>query len=186
MTDNKVPFFTAPDGKSNLQFLDKLCRGGMIQRFNKVHPDKIYADRLNLEIDFWQQDERALSSLLSVWNCLYWARRHKVTVNFVSGKLMSSLTAYLLEITQFDPVRWQWNFQAAELQGTAPAEVLMAAQIEDAALLGQYINRCWIGQPCPTVAVVNTHSSFEKLRGEMAVGISLPKVIELLSSCVGS
>ena len=61
--------FKAPDGKSNLKFLDKLCRGGIIERFTKAKLDKEYATRLAQEMQFWASHEEALNRLLVVWDC---------------------------------------------------------------------------------------------------------------------
>ncbi|MGM9993074.1 MAG: hypothetical protein ACI376_09590 [Candidatus Bruticola sp.] len=184
ITENEPLLFTAPDGKSNLQFLDKLCRGGIIQRFNKSRLDKVYAERLNLEMEFWRMNDNALVSLLSVWSCLDWARKQKITINFVSGQLMSSLTAYLLEITQFDPVSWKWCFREVELQGMAAAEVLIAVTVPGDSLLEQYLHRVWQFQPRPKVAAINDNFCFHHINGDISVGVTLSEIIKLLNNCI--
>ena len=103
--------FEAPDGKSNLKFLDKLCRGGVIERFTKAKLSEAYAARLDQEMDFWATHENLLNQLLITWDCLYWARQHSIDIRDVHGTLNSTLTAYLLEITKLDPLKENTSFE---------------------------------------------------------------------------
>lgn len=97
--------FKAPDGKSNLKFLEKLCRGGIIERFTKAKLDEAYSARLAQEMQFWAIHKNGLNRLLVVWDCLYWARQQHIKIADVQGPLNSSLIGYLLEITRVDPLK---------------------------------------------------------------------------------
>ena len=131
--------FVSPDGKSNLKLLDKLCCGGVIERFTKAKLDEEYAARLAQERLFWVTHEGALNRLLIVWDCLYWARRESIHITTVHGALDSSLTAYLLEIIPLDPLRRKLEFDEVALEQTGPITITVAS-VSELNLLKTFIN----------------------------------------------
>lgn len=122
--------FEAPDGKSNLKFLDKLCRGGIIERFTKAKLDKEYATRLAQEMQFWASHEEALNRLLVVWDCFYWARGQHIKITAIHSALDSIFTAYLLEITQVDPLIGKLEFDEAAAEQISLVTIIVPSVLE--------------------------------------------------------
>ncbi len=150
--------FEAPDGKSNLNFLDKLCRGGVIERFTKAKLDEQYAIRLAQEMQFWASHEDALNRLLIIWDCFYWARRQHIKNTAVSSALDSIFTAYLLEITQVDPLISKLEFNEIAAEQLSPVTITLPSMLEQNSLQ-TYINSRYAAAVCPLIKVGDPHSN---------------------------
>lgn len=151
--------FEAPDGKSNLKFLDKLCRGGIIERFTKAKLDKEYATRLAQEMQFWASHEEALNRLLVVWDCFYWARGQHIKITAIHSALDSIFTAYLLEITPIDPVLGQLKFNEIAAEQILPVTISVPSLLE-LNLLQTYINNRYAEAWRPFVKIGSSHTDF--------------------------
>ena len=151
--------FEAPDGKSNLKFLDKLCRGGIIERFTKAKLDKEYATRLAQEMQFWASHEEALNRLLVVWDCFYWARGQHIKITAIHSALDSIFTAYLLEITPIDPVLGQLKFNKIAAEQILPVTISVPSLLE-LNLLQTYINNRYAEAWRPFVKIGSSHTDF--------------------------
>lgn len=122
--------FKAPDGKSNLKFLDKLCRGGIIERFTKAKLAEEYAFRLSQEIAFWAAHEESLNRLLIIWDCLYWARQQHINIQVSCSALNTSLTAYLLEMVSVDPLIQKVDFDIISEEQLGEAKIIVASHAD--------------------------------------------------------
>ncbi len=151
--------FKAPDGKSNLKFLDKLCCGGIIERFTKAKLDEEHASRLAQEMHFWANHENGLNKLLIVWDCLYWARRQHIKIVDVEGAVDSIFTAYLLEITPIDPVLGQLKFNKIAAEQILPVTISVPSLLE-LNLLQTYINNRYAEAWRPFVKIGSSHTDF--------------------------
>jgi len=151
--------FKAPDGKSNLKFLDKLCRGGIIERFTKAKLDKEYATRLAQEMQFWASHEEALNRLLVVWDCFYWARGQHIKITAIHSALDSIFTAYLLEITQVDPLIGKLEFDEAAAEQISLVTIIVPSVFELNSLQ-TYINNRYAEAWRPFVKIGSSHTDF--------------------------
>ena len=151
--------FKAPDGKSNLKFLDKLCRGGIIERFTKAKLDEEYGSRLAQEMHFWTNHENGLNKLLIVWDCLYWARGRHIKIVDVKGALEGLFTAYLLEITQTDPVLGKLKFDEIAAEQILPITIFVSS-LAELNSLQTYINSRYVEAGRPLVKIGSSRSDF--------------------------
>lgn len=149
--------FTAPDGKSNLKFLDKICRGGIIERFTKTKLDEEYAIRLAQEMKFWAAHEEALNRFLIIWDCFYWARSQHIKIAAVHGSLDSIFTAYLLELIQADPLVGKLEFDEDAAGQLSPVTIMVPSALEQNSLQ-IYINNRYSVAVRPLIKVGVPHS----------------------------
>ncbi len=117
---NHYPVFETPDGSDRKQFLFNQCKIGLIERYNielgakgsdqlSANEKKII-DRMNYEIDVI--DKMGFSSyFLVVWDFLSYARKEKIPIGPGRGSGAGSIVAYLLKITDIDPLRYQLLFE---------------------------------------------------------------------------
>jgi DNA polymerase-3 subunit alpha len=102
-----LPKFTPPDGKTNEQYFEELCRRGLRERFNQ--PTQQYSDRLNYEIDTIER-MKLVDYFLIVWDFVRFAREREIPVGPGRGSVCGSLVAYCLRITDVDPVKYNIIF----------------------------------------------------------------------------
>ncbi len=117
---NHYPVFKTPDGSDRKQFLVNRCKIGLIERYNieldsktidqLSSNDRQIIDRMNYEIDVI--DKMGFSSyFLVVWDFLNYARSKKIPIGPGRGSGAGSIVAYLLKITDIDPLRYQLLFE---------------------------------------------------------------------------
>jgi DNA polymerase-3 subunit alpha len=97
-----LPRFQVPDGRSDRAFLRELCERGLSKRYPKVAQEQ--TDRLEYELGVIEQMGFA-SYFLIVWDFIQFAKRKGIPVGPGRGSVGGSLAAYVLEITEIDPLR---------------------------------------------------------------------------------
>lgn len=108
----KVPKFDCPDSISQKEYLTELCRIGWKRRFPKWASEekkKIYVDRIKYELDVLQSCELD-GYFLVVQDYINWAKR-RMLVGPGRGSAGGSLVAYLLGITEVDPIQYNLLFE---------------------------------------------------------------------------
>ena len=116
---NHYPEFSLPeDYKGTLEeYLLDLCRNGMKERYNIDNDAKVFTpeqqaivDRMRYELAVIGQTGYA-SYYLIIWDILQFARVEGIPVGPGRGPSAGSLVAYLLHITDIDPIRYNLLFE---------------------------------------------------------------------------
>jgi DNA polymerase-3 subunit alpha len=103
-----MPDYRTPDGGDSRSFLERLCREGINQRKLDWNPE--YEDRLRYELDTINQMGFP-GYFLVVWDFVKYAKEQEIMVGPGRGSAAGSLVAYLLGITDLDPLRFDLLFE---------------------------------------------------------------------------
>jgi len=96
-----LPFFEVPEGKTEDGYLRELCEQGLKERYAEVEP--VVRDRLEMELGVISKMGYA-SYFLIVSDFVTFARSQDIPVGPGRGSAAGSLVAYLLRITNLDPI----------------------------------------------------------------------------------
>lgn len=103
-----LPQFEAPSGRDAHTYLEELCREGLRRRYPDVSTE--VEDRLQYELGVIE--ETGFSSyFLIVWDFVRFARAKGITVGPGRGSAAGSIVAYLLGVTNIDPLRHKLVFE---------------------------------------------------------------------------
>ncbi len=106
----QLPVFSVPEGYDDNEYLTKLCTEGLEKRYgDKTRQDEVL-QRLDYELDIIQKTGFA-SYFLIVQDFVNWAKRHGIVVGPGRGSAAGSIVAYLLNITNIDPLRYELLFE---------------------------------------------------------------------------
>jgi len=106
----QLPKFITPNNISNISYLKKLCKKGLKKRFNSKTINKSYITRLLLEL-------KIINSMgfndyfLIVQDYIKFAKEQGIIVGPGRGSVAGSLVAYVLEITDVDPIKYNLIFE---------------------------------------------------------------------------
>ena len=118
---NHYPVFEPPTNLDRKSFLINQCKVGLKDRYRinlngkdgavGLSPnDKLVVDRMMYEIDVIDR-MGFLSYFLVVWDFLHFAREKRIPIGPGRGSGAGSLVAYLLYITDIDPLRYNLLFE---------------------------------------------------------------------------
>ena len=102
----RIPNYSIPDGYTHDEYLVEISWEGLLWRRECTSRDQItdeYRDRLLYELQIMQQMGFA-TYFLVVWDYIKYARDHAIPVGPGRGSAAGSLVAYVLGITNIDPV----------------------------------------------------------------------------------
>jgi DNA polymerase-3 subunit alpha len=113
--ENPFPEFAVPDGHTIDSFFEEICREGFQKRLaTAIHhlemrgqlryPLHVYEARLQREIDIIKQMSYS-GYFLIVWDFIRYGREHGIPVGPGRGSAAGSLVAYVMEITNVDPIQ---------------------------------------------------------------------------------
>jgi len=105
----KLPQFAVPSGETPEEYLEKLCQKGLEAKFGEK-PNKETLDRLKYELSVIKQTGFA-SYFLIVQDFVNWAKSNRIVVGPGRGSVGGSLVAYLLNITNVDPLKYNLLFE---------------------------------------------------------------------------
>ena len=105
----KLPSFDLPEKKKNDDYLKELCYKGLEETFGK-NPKKEVVDRLEYELSVIRQTGFA-SYFLIVQDFVNWAKEKHIVVGPGRGSVGGSLAAYLLNITNINPLKYDLLFE---------------------------------------------------------------------------
>ncbi|PIZ86904.1 MAG: hypothetical protein COX92_02350 [Candidatus Nealsonbacteria bacterium CG_4_10_14_0_2_um_filter_40_15] len=105
----QLPKFHVPSGKPPDDYLEELCALGLKKRFGE-NPEKQVLDRLNYELGVIKQTGFA-SYFLIVQDFVNWAKENRIVVGPGRGSVGGSLVAFLLNITNVDPLKYNLLFE---------------------------------------------------------------------------
>jgi len=105
----KLPKYEVPLGKIQDDYLRELCYQGIKKRYGDL-PKKEVIDRLEYELSVIKQTGFA-SYFLIVQDFVNWAKENRIVVGPGRGSVGGSLVAYLLNITNVDPLKYNLLFE---------------------------------------------------------------------------
>ncbi len=119
--DNPFPEFPVPDGYTLESYFEKVCRDGLRKRLDTAVAHlrergllrKSIADyeaRLNREIDCIKQ-MKFPGYFMIVWDFIRYAKEQEIPVGPGRGSAAGSLVAYVMEITDIDPLQNELLFE---------------------------------------------------------------------------
>lgn len=103
-----MPTFPVPDGETSTSYLQKLCEEQLNDRVESVTDE--YIQRLNKEL-------HVISTMgfsdyfLIVWDIITYAHQKNIYTGSGRGSAAGSLVAFLLEITNVDPIQYDLLFE---------------------------------------------------------------------------
>jgi len=102
------PSYYPPRGYSLEEYLRHLCEEGLKQRYPS--PSREVLDRLNYELNtIFSMDYTGY--FLIVWDFIHYAKKKGILIGPGRGSVTGSLVAYLLGITEIDPLRYGLLFE---------------------------------------------------------------------------
>lgn len=105
-----LPVFELPQGfDSDAQYLKHLCEDGIGWRYGEQPSDEVKT-RLAYELDVIEKMGFS-SYFLIVWDFIKYAREHDIAVGPGRGSAAGSIVAYLLGISNIDPLKYQLLFE---------------------------------------------------------------------------
>ncbi len=114
---NRYPAYEPPHGKTRAEYLRELVLEGIQKCFHfdphtKSHTSeqKIILDRIHLELRVMEKTG-FLSYFLIVWDFIRYAKNQSIPVGPGRGSAAGSLVAYVLGITNIDPLRHHLLFE---------------------------------------------------------------------------
>ncbi len=103
-----LPQFPLPEGKTAEEYLLELCRDNLQRRYPEV-TDEV-KERLQYELDIIHRMGYD-SYFLIVWDFINFAKEHDIAVGPGRGSAAGSIVAYLLGITDIDPLKYNLLFE---------------------------------------------------------------------------
>src|SRR5213594_2923732 len=108
---SKYPEYPAPAGKSREEYLRELCYEGLRQRYGeRAANDPELIRRLDYELGVLEKTG-FVSYLLIVWDFIHFAKERGIPVGPGRGSAAGSILAYVLGITDIDPLQYGLLFE---------------------------------------------------------------------------
>ena len=104
----KLPRYDVPEGYTSWEYLQKLCREGLEERYQPV------TEELNERLDYELNTIKTMGYVdyfLIVWDFIKYARDHDIMVGTGRGSAAGSLVSYTLGITKLDLVKYNLLFE---------------------------------------------------------------------------
>jgi DNA polymerase-3 subunit alpha len=107
---NLLPQFIVPEGETEVSHLRGLCAVGLVERY--PDPEKQAAARERMEFELATIERMGFAAyFLIVQDYIVWAKEHGVIVGPGRGSAAGSVVAYVLRITNLDPLRYGLLFE---------------------------------------------------------------------------
>ncbi|PYI89168.1 MAG: DNA polymerase III subunit alpha, partial [Verrucomicrobia bacterium] len=108
---SKYPEYPAPEGKTREAYLRELCYKGLHERYGeRAASDKELIKRLDYEVDVLEKTG-FVSYFLIVWDFIHFAKERGIPVGPGRGSAAGSMVAYVLGITDIDPLQYGLIFE---------------------------------------------------------------------------
>ncbi|WP_174614028.1 DNA polymerase III subunit alpha [Virgibacillus ihumii] len=105
---NTIPAYPVPDNRDAHTYLLDMCRTNLFKRYDKVTVE--IEERLKYELDIVQSMGFS-DYFLIVWDFIAYAKENNILVGPGRGSAAGSLVAYVLGITEVDPIRYDLLFE---------------------------------------------------------------------------
>jgi DNA polymerase III subunit alpha len=112
----RFPVYEPPTGFTREHYLRHLCVQGMSDRYSiewtkpKTAQEKQIVDRVEFELKIMEKTG-FVSYFLIVWDFVHFARSNNIPVGPGRGSAAGSVVAYILKITDIDPLRYNLLFE---------------------------------------------------------------------------
>lgn len=107
----KYPAYTPEPGYTQNEYLRKICDDGLASRYGeRAMEDPIISERLHRELRVLEE-QGFVNYFLIVWDFINWAKSKGIPVGPGRGSAAGSIVAYLMGITDIDPIRFQLLFE---------------------------------------------------------------------------
>ena len=108
---SKYPEYPAPPGKTRESYLRELCYKGLRERYGeRATNDSELVERLDYELGVLEKTG-FVSYLLIVWDFIHFAKEKGIPVGPGRGSAAGSIVAYVLGITDIDPLQYGLIFE---------------------------------------------------------------------------
>ena len=107
---NKFPDYVPPEGETRDGYLKRLCYEGLERRFGERAKEPELIKRLDFELDVLLKTGFT-SYFLIVWDFIHYAKSHGIPVGPGRGSAAGALIAYVLGITDLDPLKYGLFFE---------------------------------------------------------------------------
>src|SRR5437016_5377202 len=108
---SKYPEYTVPEGETREGYLRDLCYKGLEERYGeRAKIDKQLCERLAYELGVLEKTG-FVSYILIVWDFIHFAKGRGIPVGPGRGSAAGSLIAYVLGITDIDPLQFGLIFE---------------------------------------------------------------------------
>jgi DNA polymerase-3 subunit alpha len=108
---SKYPEYPTPEGKTREAYLRELCYKGLHERYGeRAASDSELIKRLDYEVDILERTG-FVSYFLIVWDFIHFAKQRGIPVGPGRGSAAGSLVAYVLGITDIDPLQFGLIFE---------------------------------------------------------------------------
>ncbi len=107
---NKFPDYTPPEGETRDGYLKRLCYEGLERRFGERATEPALRERLDFELDVLLKTGFT-SYFLIVWDFIHYAKSNGIPVGPGRGSAAGALIAYVLGITDLDPLKYGLFFE---------------------------------------------------------------------------
>lgn len=104
----QLPHFEVPEGYTAERYLETLCKSGLQKRYQELNNE--ITKRLDYELSVIKKTGFA-DYFLIVQDFVNWAKQKGIIVGPGRGSAAGSLVAYLLNITNVDPLRYNLLFE---------------------------------------------------------------------------
>lgn len=106
--DYHLPKFTAPEGLSSWDYLNRLCTEGLKNRYPSSY--ETHKEQLSYELHTIK-DMGFIDYFLIVWDFIHYAKENGIPVGPGRGSAAGSLVSYCLGITEIDPLKYDLLFE---------------------------------------------------------------------------
>jgi DNA polymerase III subunit alpha len=108
---SKYPEYPIPNGKTREFYLRELCEQGLAERYGeRAESDQELRRRLDYELGILEKTG-FVSYILIVWDFIHFAKQRGIPVGPGRGSAAGSLVAYVLGITDIDPLQFGLIFE---------------------------------------------------------------------------
>jgi DNA polymerase-3 subunit alpha len=108
---SKYPEYTVPEGETREKYLRELCHKGLRERYGeRADTDSELQQRLDYELGVLEKTG-FVSYILIVWDFIHFAKDRSIPVGPGRGSAAGSLVAYVLGITDIDPLQYGLIFE---------------------------------------------------------------------------
>src|SRR5438876_468999 len=106
-----APEYPVPEGISREAYLRDLCAKGLLERYgDRAKSDPQLQQRLDYELGVLEKTG-FISYILIVWDFIHFAKERSIPVGPGRGSAAGSLVAYVLGITDIDPLQYGLIFE---------------------------------------------------------------------------
>jgi DNA polymerase-3 subunit alpha len=110
-SSEKYPEYTPPGSKTREEYFHDLCWDGLRKRYGEnADQDTKLRERLEYEMGIIQR-MKFISYFLITWDFIKWAKDNGIPVGPGRGSAAGSIVAYVLEITDIEPLRYNLLFE---------------------------------------------------------------------------